>query len=110
MSDIARVHTAATTNATSIKTGSGLILGFYLFNSSASAVYLKLFDKASAPIVGTDTPLFTVGIPAGGGCCPLFTNGIDFQAGIAYAVTGSAADGDTTAVAAAALTGMIIWR
>lgn len=70
-------------------------------NINAAARYLKLYNKASAPTVGTDTPVIVVPIPAGqvvqvnGG-----SNGIRFATGIAWALTASAADSDTTAVSA----------
>lgn len=58
------VVSAATTNATSVKSSSGNIGSIILTNTSASMKYFKLYNKASAPTVGTDTPIMTVGIPA----------------------------------------------
>jgi hypothetical protein len=107
---LARVHTAASTNATSTKASAGVVLGWYFFNSAGAAKYLKFYDKASAPTVGTDTPLFTLGIPAGGGCNVEFDLAVPFATGIAYAVTGTAADSDTTAVSAADVTGFFLYR
>jgi hypothetical protein len=53
--------------------------------------------------VGTDTPVLTIGIPAGGiiGMADFAgAPGVRFATGIAYAITGAYADADTTAVAA----------
>ena len=64
--------------------------------------YLKLYNKASAPTVGTDVPVLTVALAPGaptlvqGGA-----NGLRFTTGIALALTTNAPDADTTAVAAA---------
>jgi hypothetical protein len=107
---IARVHTAATTNATSTKATPGIVQGWYFFNSAGAAKYVKFYDLAAAPTVGSDTPLFTLGVPAGGGCAVQYDLAIPFAHGIAYAVTGTAADGDTTAVAAADVTGFFLYR
>lgn len=93
---------AATTNATSVKTSVGTINDLVLSNNGAAARYFKLYNKASAPTVGTDTPIRTVMIPAGGTVvmdCGVF--GLRCSTGIAYALTAGIAVADTTAVAAA---------
>jgi hypothetical protein len=102
-----RVQSAATTNATSVKASAGQVYFVEVGNNGASDAWIKFFDKASAPTVGTDTPVWTCYIPKGMG---RFTNtdiGLVFSTGIAYAVTGGAGDSDTTAVAAAQVTGVI---
>lgn len=90
---------AATTNATSVKTSAGVINDIMVSNASASAKYFKLYNKASAPTVGTDMPVKTILVPAGSticiGCGPF---GIRLTTGIAYALTGGIAVADTTAV------------
>lgn len=47
---------AATTNATSVKTSVGRLAQIRGYNAGAAGRYLKLYNKASAPTVGTDTP------------------------------------------------------
>ena len=94
-------NSAATTNATSTKASAGTVWSVVVSNINAAARYLKLYNKASAPTVGTDTPVIVVPIPAGqvvkidGG-----SNGIRFATGIAWALTAGAADSDTAAVSA----------
>jgi hypothetical protein len=94
-------NSAASTNATSTKTSAGTVWSIQASNINAAARYLKLYNKASAPTVGTDVPVLTVPLPAGqvvqvnGG-----SNGIRFGTGIAWALTVSAADSATDAVAA----------
>ena len=90
---------AASTNATSVKGSPGAIHRIQGFNNKASAVFLKLYDKATAPTVGTDVPRKTIRLAA--------TANFDFEMhdsyanGIAYALTGASGDADTTALVAA---------
>jgi len=104
-----RVVAAASTNATSLKATPGRIARMDLFNTSASIRYFKLYNKASAPTVGTDTPVLTIPIAANGQYLANFEFGKYFSTGIAYAITGALADGDTTNVAAGDVTGAIDW-
>lgn len=97
---ISRLLSAATTNATSAKASAGIVGGWYIYNANAAVRYLKIYNKASAPTVGTDTPVLTIPIPAGAAANVEFTNGINFATGIAYATTTGVADNDTGAVAA----------
>ena len=91
---------AATTNATSVKTSAGTLLMLVATNNGASVAFLKLYNKASAPTVGTDTPVMTIMLPASGGVAlPIPAAGLAFSTGIAYALTGAATTADTTAVA-----------
>lgn len=92
---------AATTNATSLLSKPGVIGALHVINTTATKAYLKLYDKATAPTVGSDTPVMTLAIPAStDGAGFTWTAPISFGAGIAYAITGAAADNDTTAVGA----------
>ena len=106
---LSRVNAAASTNATSLKASSGNILGIRVFNVATYSVFLKLYNKASSPTVGTDTPTWTIPIPAGAGFAEEFAFGRPAATGIAYAITKLQADSDTTAVAAGDLTGEISW-
>lgn len=104
-----RVKSAASTNATSIKGSAGRIAQIDLFNNSAAIKFFKLYNKASAPTVGTDVPIWTIPIPANSGFSSNFRFGKYFATGIAYAITGLIADSDTTAVAADDVHGSIDW-
>lgn len=95
---------AATTNATSLKPSPGVVYGIQAYNSTATAAYVKLYNKATAPTVGTDTPVKTVEVPANSGTTiPFPVNGIGFNAGIAFAITGLPTVADTTAVTLSAI-------
>jgi hypothetical protein len=98
-----RLLSAATTNATLVKSTPGQIGGWFLSNTNAAARFLKLYDLTTTPTVGTSTPKMTILIPgntAGGAANVEFTQGIAFATGISLAITGAATDSDTTAVAA----------
>lgn len=99
----ARLVSAASTNATSVKASAGAVGFIYAVNLNAAVRYLKLYNKASAPTVGTDTPIATLPIPAattGAGFTLPIPGGVLFSTGIAFALTTGAADSDTAAVAA----------
>lgn len=92
---------AATTNATSASGSPRSLQEVTVSNPSASAVYLKFFNKASAPTVGTDVPILTIPVAATATVGMQFgANGKRFTVGLAWALTGAFAATDTTAVAA----------
>lgn len=96
------INSAATTNATSVKASAGTLYGITCSNAGAAAAFVKLYNKASAPTVGTDVPVITIPIGASGVVSlNLGELGHRFATGIALAITNLVADTDTTAVAAA---------
>lgn len=103
------VSSAATTNATSAKASAGAVHGIMATNTTAALKYLKLYNKASAPTVGTDTPVLTIALqPSNVPTNIQFPKTMHFSTGIAYALTGAAADADTTALAAGDVVGLNI--
>lgn len=111
-----RIAALATTNLTALKTGPGNIYSIFVASTAAAAatVFLKLYDKASAPVLASDVPVLTIPIistttTAGwiGMDCDV---GMAFKLGIAYAITGGIADTDATAVAAGAVHGCIFYK
>ena len=97
------VVTTASTNATSIKTNAGSMFCSTISNVTAATIYVKYYNKASAPTVGTDIPVITIPVPAGT-TQVLETGrvGLRFSLGIAMAVTAAAAATDATVVTAGA--------
>ena len=91
---------AASTNADTVKASAGLVTGYYLVNTGADFRYVKLYNKASSPTVGTDTPRCVFGVPAGGAANMAFELPIAFATGIAIAIVTGIADSDATAVGA----------
>jgi hypothetical protein len=95
------LNSAATTNGALIVTGTQAVSAFFASNIGATPAYVKLYNKATAPTVGTDVPEMVITVPATGqiDVTPGF-GGFRFPLGLGIAVTGAAADSDTTAVAA----------
>jgi hypothetical protein len=84
-------------NATLVKDSPAKLTILHIVNSAATLRFFKLYNKTSAPNVGTDIPLITVTLATGASnfALPTFV-GIDFSAGLSFAVTLGVADSDTT--------------
>ena len=108
-STASRINAANTTNATNLKASAGQLYTIDVFNVAAYNVFLKLYNKASSPTVGSDTPIMTIPIQAGGGFSKTWPMGLPFSTGISYAITKLQADSDTTVVAAGDVTGNTLW-
>lgn len=89
-----------TTCATLVKASAGQVTAIQVFNADATDTWLKFYNKASAPTVGTDTPVKIIYVPHGLGAVIPFPLGLDFATGIAFAVTANPLGTDTTAVTA----------
>lgn len=90
---------AASTNSTLVKSTAAVLGDVIATNTSASMKFLKIYNKATAPTVGTDTPIKTIGIPATGTVTWAQANGHRTSLGLGIGITGAAAVADTTAVA-----------
>lgn len=98
---------AATTNATVAKASAGEVIMVSATNTTASLKYLKIYNKATAPTVGTDTPVMTIPLqPSNVPTTISIPGGFYCSAGIGYALTGAAADADTTALVAGDVVGV----
>lgn len=106
---IKKVIAAATTNATSVKTSSAKLIGWSFVNNATSVRYVKVYNKSSAPTVGTDTPLQIISIPANSICQQTLEGGVGYGSGLAYAIVTGAADNDATAVAANDVIGSLFY-
>lgn len=95
-----RISTADT-NGVSLKGSAGQIYAIQISNIHATDKrYLKLYNKASAPTVGTDTPVKTLTLFPGQSLTLYWEVGLPFTTGIAYAITSWLADNDTGAIGA----------
>lgn len=99
---------AGSDNATLVKARKGKVLKISGYNARGSAVYLKLYDKATAPTVGTDTPFATIYLAASSAFNHEWENGLDFTLGLGYGTTTAGADNSTAAVTAADILAMNI--
>jgi len=100
------VNSGATTNGALILTGSSGLSAFYATNEGASAAYVKLYNKATAPTVGSDVPEMIITVPAaaagvpGAAMLPMGFHGFRFALGLGIAITRNAVFSDTTAIGA----------
>jgi len=100
-----RKTSAASTNATNVKSTSGQ-LGFILcINVTATIRYLKFYNQSGTPAPATDNANLVAVIPipanaAGAGAVIPIPDGLNFSSGIGYAMTANASDTDNTAIAA----------
>jgi hypothetical protein len=95
-----KLISAASTNATSITSSQTRVYTVYAHNVNAAVRYLKVYDKSTAPTVGTDVPILTLPIPgntAGAGFV-MDSEGFQVSNGLAVALTTGIADSDTGAV------------
>lgn len=100
---ISRTLSANNTTGINAKNAAGQVYGWSITNTNASERFVKLYNKASAPAVGTDTPVITIVVPAagnGGVNNASFPTGIAFGTGVGYGITTGIADNDTGAPAA----------
>jgi hypothetical protein len=75
----------ATTNANVIKAAPGNLYSIVAIGLTSTARFLKLYNKATSPTVGTDVPVMTIPIPAntqGAGIAIPFSMGVNFPLGI----------------------------
>ena len=83
------LNSAASTNGSLILTGTSGLHAFYATNTGATSAFVKLYNKATAPIVGTDVPAMILPVPAAvagvPGVCtlPIGFQGFRFALGLA---------------------------
>ena len=108
---ISRLLSAAgTTNPAFVKASAGKLATITGYNAAATVRYLKLYNKATAPTVGTDTPVATIALPPQKAFwLDWGAWGLNFATGISYAITTGSADADIGACTAADIVGMNIY-
>lgn len=98
-----KLISAASTNSTVVKASPGNLYTIVAIGFTSTVRYLKLYNKATAPVVGTDVPVMTIPVPANiqaAGVVIPVSVGIDFSNGISMAITSGSADNDTVAIVA----------
>lgn len=94
---------AATTNATLVKAGRGVITLLTVINTNAAVRYLRFYDTNILPVAGSGSPVRKFAIPAsatGAGFVLAPMLPMRFMVGIAYTLTTGVADTDTGALTA----------
>lgn len=101
---------AASTNATLVKGSAGKLAKITGYNAAAAVRYLKLYNKATEPTVGTDTPVATIAIaPSKEFVIDWADIGLTFATGIGFGLTTGSADNDTGALTAADVVGLNVY-
>jgi hypothetical protein len=98
-----KLISTASTNANVVKSSGGNLYSIVAIGQTSTIRYLKLYNKATAPSVGTDVPVLTIPVPAntqGAGVSIPFSMGVNFSLGIGIAITSGSADNDAGAVGA----------
>jgi hypothetical protein len=97
-------HTVATgsNNAASIKGTAGQLYGVHVFNNAAYPVYVKIYNKATAPAPATDNALLidVIGVQAGTQRDWVQPDGKAYGTGIGIAIVKNIGDTDNTSVVA----------
>ncbi len=88
-----------------IKAGAGELCGWSIQNCVAALKYVHFYDKATAPVAGTDVPFLTLAIPFGASSAgfsldKILEEGIAFTNGLGISITTTAADTGSTGVSA----------
>lgn len=92
---------AASTNASIRRSSPDTLTEVTVSNPTGTAMYLKVYNKATAPTVGTDVPVMTIPMPANSFAAYDFgASGKYFASGIATAITAGPLATDTVAAAA----------
>jgi hypothetical protein len=97
----------ATTNATLVAGRSSALTGWSAVNTSAATRWVRLYNKATAPVPASDAALIVMRIPLPAGQrsdVQIGSNVEWLSAGLAFDITGAAADTDATAVTAGDVT------
>ncbi len=98
-------QSANSNNSTSVQASASTLYGLEAFNLAAYPVYIKFFNKASAPTPGSDTVVKSIMVPAnstaanGAGVVISWDKGVAFGTGLAFAIVKGQANSDNTSVA-----------
>lgn len=98
---VSKTVSTANDSKTVVKAIPGKVYKIVVNNANAAVRYLKMFNRATNPTVGTTVPDATFAIPPG--TVQIFNfgdNGWLFSAGIAFCLTTEATDAGSTGVSA----------
>lgn len=99
---------AASVNNTLVSAVPAQLVRVTGYNAAGSTRYLKFYDKVTAPVAGTDTPIITLALPSGA----IFSLDMDsygFRKGLGFALTTGVADNDTGALTLADVLGLNVF-
>lgn len=100
---VARLISLGSANATVVKASPGQVFSWNMSNINAAPAYVKIYDKATTPVVGTDIPKLTITLPGSAAGALNISDLLEpafFSNGISFAIVTGAADNNNTGVAA----------
>lgn len=106
----AKIVSANGVNNTLVSATARIMRTLDIYNRAAYPVYFKLYDKATAPVAGTDVPFWTIPLAADSGYSKEFPWGLPVTLGLGYAITKLFVDTDTTAVVIEDVAGQMTYR
>jgi hypothetical protein len=86
---------AASNNSTLVYAGPNLVQALFVINTTGTVYYLKLYDKATAPTCGTDTPKWRIPLPINAATA-VPTEGLQFNLGTGFCIVANLVDSDNT--------------
>jgi hypothetical protein len=78
------------TTVTTVKSSAGELGAYHCLNPNASAAYIQVFDTSGAVMLGTTTPVLSLGLPASDGGNLEWGMGVHFANAIKVAATTTA--------------------
>ena len=91
-----KVISAVGVNATSVQAGASNVNFILIVSAAATPRFVKFYDKATAPVVGTDVPKYTFPLAVGASPIQAPPQGFSFTNGFAYAIDLSVEDSGST--------------
>ena len=93
---IGDVKVLPTISATSVQAGASNVNFILIVSKAATPRFVKFYDKATAPVVGTDVPKYTFPLAVGASPIQAPPQGFSFTNGFAYAIDLSVEDSGST--------------
>lgn len=105
------IYSLATTNATLVKNTAGSIGAIHLYSTltTTTVAYLKLYNKATLPIPGTDVPFAVYKIGGSNSLSIEFPKGMKFSQGLGFAITRGGSPIDILIIGIGEITGQIVY-
>jgi hypothetical protein len=91
-----KVISAVGVNSTLVQAGASNINFLLMVSTAATPRFVKFYDKATAPVVGTDIPTHTFPLAVGASPVQVPPRGFNFTNGFAYAILLGVEDSSTT--------------
>jgi len=103
-----RLASEGNQNLKSVSTKDSSLKGYSVTNGGTEVRFLKLYDKAEAPVLAEDKPVLAIAVPPGTTVERDFSRPFPFYKGIAHSIVKKLADTNAEGVTAAELS-VTLW-